>query len=78
MSPYTQEASMKKVPSEYAIILAFESALEQEELLLRKYDEYLEVLESDNLKDMLREFRKYAQEHVKLIHDKVVHLNLQH
>lgn len=68
---------MKKVPLEYTVILAFENALEQEELLLRKYDDYLYALESDTLKDMIREFQKYAHEHVKLIHEKIVQMNLQ-
>ncbi|QZY54574.1 hypothetical protein [Crassaminicella profunda] len=68
---------MKKVSQEYLLDTAFTFAVEREELLLKKYKEYLEKIKNKELKKMIKEFEKNSKEHIKLMKDMMIKINIQ-
>ena len=68
---------MKKLSQEYILTIKFTRALEREELLVKKCEEYLNNLKSGDLKDMVKNFEKNALEHIRLLKDKMIKLNIQ-
>lgn len=56
---------------------AFILSVEREELLLKKYSEAIEGLDNKELKKDIKEFKKTSKEHVKLIKDLMIQLNLK-
>jgi hypothetical protein len=68
---------LKRVSQEYILTIKFTRAVEREELLVIKCDEYLESLKRGDLTDMVKRFRKNAQEHIRLLKDTMIKLNIQ-
>lgn len=68
---------MKKVPDDLIINLAFRNSIDREEMLLRKYDDYFSTAKSEEMRDMLREFKKYSQDHIKMVKDKVMNFHMK-
>ena len=68
---------LKRVSQEYILTIKFTRAVEREELLVIKCDEYLESLKRGDLTDMVKSFRKNAQEHIRLLKDTMIKLNIQ-
>lgn len=56
---------------------AFVLSIEREELLIKKYSRCMEEISNKELKNMIREFKSTSKEHVKLIKDIMIKLNLQ-
>lgn len=68
---------MKKLSQEYLMDTTFVLSLEREEILSKKYLEYIDNIDNKDLKSMIKEFKKTSKEHIKLIKDIMVKLNLQ-
>ena len=72
---------MEKLKQEYILSIIFFNAIQREELILCKYREYLEQIEdrkkSRELYSLLKEFEDDAREHVTLLKDKMIKLNIQ-
>ncbi|WP_027338858.1 hypothetical protein [Halonatronum saccharophilum] len=68
---------MQKLSAEYILVIYFKKALEKEELLIEKYDEYYPDIQNDELKDIIKEFKKTSQEHISFIKDKIIKLGLE-
>ena len=68
---------MEKLSQEYILSIVFKNSIEREELLLKKYDDFNNDIKDAELKDILKEFRKNSQEHVKILKDKMIKLNIQ-
>ncbi len=62
---------------ENVVNMIFKSSLDKEELLIKKYEEYFPEIKDKYLKDMLEDFRKEAREHIRLLKDKMIKLNIQ-
>lgn len=56
---------------------AFTLSLEKEAILLKKYSRYMNELEDKEIKNIIKEFKKGSKEHIKLIKDLMIKLNLQ-
>jgi rubrerythrin len=57
--------------------MVFKSAIDREELLIKKYEDYSKNMKSEELKEMINEFKSEAQGHISMIKDKIMQLNLQ-
>ncbi|WP_432661818.1 hypothetical protein R9X47_14730 [Wukongibacter baidiensis] len=68
---------MKKISQEYLMDTAFVLSIEREELLLKKYSQYIDEIDNKELKNLVKEFKKISKEHIKLIKDLMIKLNLQ-
>lgn len=68
---------MEKLPQEVIQRWTFISALEREELLIKKYEDYMEVLKDKELRDLLKDFMRTSQDHIKLLKDKMNKLKVQ-
>ncbi|MEG6613398.1 hypothetical protein V6C42_11125 [Pseudoclostridium thermosuccinogenes] len=68
---------MKRIPDEFIISMVFKSAIDREELLIKKYEDYSKNMKSEELKEMINEFKSEAQGHISMIKDKIMQLNLQ-
>jgi len=68
---------MKKLSQEYLMDTAFVLSIEREELLIKKYSRYMDQVSDKELKSMIREFKSTSKEHIKLIKDLMIKLNLQ-
>jgi len=68
---------MKRIPDEFIISMVFKSAIDREELLIKKYEDYSKNTKSEELKEMIDEFKSEAQGHISMIKDKIMQLNLQ-
>ncbi|MGE5415351.1 MAG: hypothetical protein ACM3UZ_01035 [Acidobacteriota bacterium] len=52
------------------------NSMDREELLLKKYEEYYEI-ENKDLRELLKEFRETARDHLDLLRDKLQKLDQQ-
>jgi hypothetical protein len=69
---------MEKLSQEYILSIAFKNSMEKEAVLLRKYDEYLpELKDNSTLLEMVKEFKENSEEHMKILKDKMIKLNIQ-
>jgi hypothetical protein len=71
-----EEKRMDKLSRQYAQTVIFRSAIDREELFIRKSQHYHGELKDKELKDMVKEFEKAAMEHIKLLKDKMIKLNI--
>jgi hypothetical protein len=72
---------LEELQQEYILSIIFSHAIEREELSISKYKDYLGELKGKNknqqLTDILNEFEKNAQEHITMLKDKMIKLNIQ-
>ncbi|SHK04641.1 hypothetical protein [Paramaledivibacter caminithermalis] len=68
---------MKKPSQEQLMDIAFILSVDREELLLKKYSDYIKYISNKEIKNMIKEFKKTSKEHIKLIKDLTIKLNLQ-
>lgn len=68
---------MDKLSQEYILSIAFKQSIDREELLLRKYDDYFPDIKDREIKETIEKFRKNSHEHIKLLKDKMIKLNIQ-
>lgn len=68
---------MEKLSQEYVLNAAFTHSIGREELLIEKYSEYSPGVRDNELNDMLVEFIRESQEHIRMLKDKMIKLNIQ-
>ena len=72
---------MEKLRQEYILSILFYHSVEREELMLSKYAGYIENSvdrkKNPELYSMLKEFDNDAREHVTMLKDKMIKLNIQ-
>lgn len=68
---------MKKVPEEYMLTLVFKKSVDREELLCSKYQYYNRHIKSDETKDLLNDCEKLSRDHINLLKDEMIKLNIQ-
>ncbi|MCT4562842.1 MAG: hypothetical protein N4A68_00730 [Maledivibacter sp.] len=68
---------MKKLSQQNLMDTAFILSVEHEELLLKKYTEAMDNIDNKRLKKEIKELKETSKEHVKLIKDLMIQLNLQ-
>lgn len=69
--------AMEEFSQEYVLSIVFRNSIEKEELLLVKYEDYYSKIKNKELKEVIKEFRKTSQEHLKVMKDKMVKLKIQ-
>ncbi|MFZ5353793.1 MAG: hypothetical protein ACOZCL_13875 [Bacillota bacterium] len=67
---------MEELSQEYLLSYLFKKAIDREELLIKKYEYYLDMTRNKELKAMLKEFKKLTEEHVTLMKDKMIKLKI--
>ncbi len=68
---------MRRLSQEHLMDTAFTLSLQREELLLKKYSEYIDQIENKELKNMVKNFKKVSKEHIKVIKDLMIKLNFK-
>lgn len=68
---------MEEFSQEYVLSIVFRNSIDKEELLLRKYEDYYFAIKNNELKEVIKEFRKTSQEHLKVMKDKMIKLKIQ-
>jgi len=68
---------MEEFSQEYVLSIVFRNSIDKEELLLKKYDDYYDKLKNRELKEVLKEFNKTSQEHLKIMKEKMIKLKIQ-
>ncbi len=60
----------------YKLFISFTEAIDREELAIKKYQEFIKTVKDKELKNLLSEFKMNAKEHISLLKDKIIKLNL--
>lgn len=68
---------MEELSQEYILSIVFRNAIDKEELLIKKYQDYYPDLKNKELKDMLKQLNKTSEEHIKILKDKMIKLKIQ-
>jgi rubrerythrin len=68
---------MDKLSLDYFLRFSFNNSIDKEEHLLNKYDEYYNLIKDEKLKEIIKEFMKTSNEHVKLLKDKRLVMNFE-
>ncbi|OPZ84793.1 MAG: hypothetical protein BWY74_04096 [Firmicutes bacterium ADurb.Bin419] len=68
---------MEKLSQEYFMRFSFSNSIEKEELSLKKYDEYYNLIKSNELKEIIKEFMQTSMEHIELLKEKRLKLNYE-
>lgn len=68
---------MEEFSQEYVLSIIFRNSIEKEELLLRKYEDYYSKIKNRELREVVKEFGKTSQEHLKVMKDKMIKLKIQ-
>lgn len=68
---------MEEFSQEYVLSIVFRNSIDKEELLLKKYEDYYFMIKDKELKEIVKEFRKTSQEHLKVMKDKMIKLKIQ-
>lgn len=68
---------MEELSQEYVLSIIFRNSIDKEELLLKKYEDYYDKIKNKALKEVIKEFKKTSQEHLKIMKDKMIKLKIQ-
>lgn len=68
---------MEEFSQEYVLGIIFRNSIDKEELLQKKYEDYYPMIKNKELKEIVKEFRKTSQEHLKIMKDKMIKLKIQ-
>lgn len=68
---------MKKLSQEQLMDVSFTLSIDREEILLKKYQDCMGRINTKEIKDIIKEFKKTSREHIKLIKDLMIKVNLQ-
>jgi len=58
-------------------ILMFRTAIDREELLIRKCRGFYDDIKNKEIMDIVKDIESTAQEHIKALKDKMIKLNIQ-
>ncbi|HOM03289.1 MAG TPA: hypothetical protein PLH43_10740 [Acetivibrio sp.] len=67
---------MERLSQQYILNIAFTEAINREELLLKKYENYCKEAKDKELKKILRDFSQTSRDHIKMINDKMILLSI--
>ena len=56
--------------------IMFNESIDREQLLLKKYDDIFDKIKDKEIKNMLKEFSKNSREHIDILKDKMIALNI--
>ncbi|AUG58675.1 MAG TPA: hypothetical protein DCE02_06165 [Ruminiclostridium sp.] len=68
---------MDKLSQEYMLNIMFNESIDREQLLLKKYDDIFDKIKDKEIKNMLKEFSKNSREHIDILKDKMIALNIK-
>ena len=68
---------MEELSQEYVLSIIFRNSIDKEELLLKKYEDYYDKIKNKELKEVIKEFKKTSQEHLKIMKEKMIKLKIQ-
>lgn len=68
---------MDKLSHEYILNIVFNESLDREQFLLKKYDSIYKNIKDRDIKDTVKEFIKNSREHIKMLKDKMIMLNIK-
>ena len=68
---------MEELSQEYMLSIVFRNSIDKEELLVKKYEDYYDMIKNKDLKEIIKGFKKTSQEHLKLMKDKMIKLKIQ-
>ena len=68
---------MEAFSQEYVLSIVFRNSIDKEELLIKKYEEYYDAIKNKELKEVVKEFKKTSQEHLKVMKEKMIKLKIQ-
>ncbi len=68
---------MEEFSQEYVLSIVFRNSIDKEELLVKKYEEYYDMVKNKDLKEVIKEFKKTSQEHLKVMKEKMIKLRIQ-
>ncbi len=68
---------MEEFSQEYVLSIVFRNSIDKEELLLKKYEDYYSKIKNKELRDVIVEFKKTSQEHLKVMKEKMIKLKIQ-
>lgn len=74
---FLEDAELKRISQEHIMSMIFKNSINREELLIKKYTNYNTGIKDKEIGNMLNEFKKNSREHIKLIKDKMIKLNIQ-
>jgi rubrerythrin len=68
---------MEKLSQDYFLRFSFSNSIEKEEQLLKKYEDYYNIIKDKDLKEIIKEFMKTSSEHIELLKDKRLKINFE-
>lgn len=68
---------MDKLSQEYMLSIIFNESIDREQLLLKKYDDICNKIKDKEIKNMIKEFSKNSREHIDILKDKMIALNIK-
>lgn len=69
---------MEQLQQEYILTIIFTHAIQRESLLIEKYNDFISANAKNKVvKELLVDFQKEAREHLKMMKDKMIKLNIQ-
>ena len=68
---------MEKLSQEYFLRFSFSNSIEKEEQILKKYAEYYNLIQDDELEEIIKEFMKTSREHIELLKEKRLKINYE-
>lgn len=68
---------MEKLLQEYILSIIFSESINREELLIEKYKHYYSEIKDAKLKELIKDLESDSKEHIKLVKDKMIKLNIQ-
>ena len=63
---------MEEFSQEYMLSIVFRNSIDKEELLIKKYADYYDKVKNKDLKEVIKEFNKTSQEHLKVMKEKKI------
>lgn len=68
---------MEQLQQEYILSILFTHAIERESLLIEKYRGFITAnSKNETIRELLEEFEKEAKEHLKMLKEKMIKLNI--
>jgi hypothetical protein len=67
---------MDKLSLEYIMTTSFRTSIDREELLVRKCKDYYKDIKAEELKEFIHDMENNSEEHIKMLKDKMVKLNI--
>ena len=68
---------MFKVQQEDMLSFYFNRSLRLEDILLKKYEQYKKLAKDQIIRDLMDDFRKNSNEHIKTLNDRMKKLGIQ-